>query len=415
MASTYLKTKKDGSRYFLIVVSAGHGKTSYRARFDWPMTKDGKPVAESTARERLKAFVDEFTTDCSRGLVLTKKAEREKKAEEARKAAEEAARAAAEAAKLKTVRQYADGVFMPAKEVTISENARYSYRKYLDKHILPVIGDLLLVDVTPAILQKLIIDYQRAGYKHASVVKLYNVLNGLFDMAFMDDSIPISPMLKVKRPAPRKDEALKEDHKLALTAQELRTVLSCVAQEPLKWQAYIFFLADSGARKGEACGLQWNDIDFKNGKAKIQRNLQYTPEAGVYVTTPKNGQSRTVDLGADTISLLQQLRTEQAASCISKWIFTRDGSADPMHPQTPTRYFAKFGARYGIENFHPHLLRHTSCSLAVANGADYVSLAKRIGHSDPSFTMRVYAHANEEGIKKAGQVVRDAVKTANDF
>ena len=53
MASTYLKTKKDGSRYFLIVVSAGHGKTSYRSRFDWPMTKDGKPVAESTAKEQL--------------------------------------------------------------------------------------------------------------------------------------------------------------------------------------------------------------------------------------------------------------------------------------------------------------------------------------------------------------------------
>ena len=32
--------------------------------------------------------------------------------------------------------------------------------------------------------------------------------------------------------------------------------------------------------------------------------------------------------------------------------------ADIMHPQTPTRYFKKFGQRYGIEDFHPHKLRH---------------------------------------------------------
>ena len=177
----------------------------------------------------------------------------------------------------------------------------------------------------------------------------------------------------------------------------------------------IFFLADSGARKGEACGLQWEDIDFRTGKAKIQRNLQYTPEAGVYVTTPKNGKSRTVDLGADTISLLQQLRAEQASSCISKWIFTRDGSADPMHPQSPTRYFTKFGAKYGIANFHPHLLRHTFASIALTNGADVVSVSERLGHSDTAVTLRMYAHANEEGIRKAGQTARDAVKAANDF
>ncbi len=97
---------------------------------------------------------------------------------------------------------------------------------------------MLLVDVTPAIIQKLLIDYQKAGYAHASAVKLYNILRGLFDMAFMDESIPISPMLKVKRPAPRKDEVPKTENAKALTAKELKTVLSCVAQEPLKWKAY---------------------------------------------------------------------------------------------------------------------------------------------------------------------------------
>ena len=227
MASTKLMETKDGRRYFLISVSRGYGKAPYKKRWYWPMKKDGNPKAKSTVEKELLSVVAEFERACAAGEVLNREQAKEKAAIEA-----------AEAAKLKTVRQYAEGVFMPAKEATLTENSRATYQMFLDRHILPVIGDLLLVDVTPAIIQKLLLNFQKSGKAHATAVKLYNILNGLFGMAFMDDSIPISPMLKVKRPAPRKDEAPTEESAKALTVQELASVLAYVAQEPLKWQAY---------------------------------------------------------------------------------------------------------------------------------------------------------------------------------
>ena len=84
-----------------------------------------------------------------------------------------------------------------------------------------------------------------------------------------------------------------------------------------------------------------------------------------------------------------------------------------MHPQSPTRYFKKFGEKYGIEDFHPHKLRHTSASIGITNGADVVSVSERLGHSDTAVTLRMYAHANEESIRRAGQTVRDALKAQN--
>lgn len=93
-----------------------------------------------------------------------------------------------------------------------------------------------------------------------------------------------------------------------------------------------------------------------------------------------------------------------------RWVFTQDDSPEPMHPDTPTRYFQRFGKRYGIEHFHPHKLRHTSASLAITHGADVVSVAARLGHSDSSTTLWMYAHANEESIRRVGQTVRDALK-----
>ena len=389
MPSTRKKTTKGGRVFYEIRVSRGRGQSYLTRRWYVPEGWGQKAIDRELAKQAA-----EFERQVKNGEIVSKE---EQKEIDLRKKQE--------AAKLKTVRQYADGVFMPAKEATMTATSIETYRMFLDKHILPVIGDTLLVEITPAMISKLLLDFQKAGYAHATTVKLYNILNGVFDMAFMDDSIPMNPMLKVKRPAPRKDEAHKEESDKAFTVQELGRILSCVEQEPLKWQAYINLAADSGGRRGELCGLQWQDINWNMGTITIRRNLQYTPSKGVYVAAPKNGKTRSVDVGPETLGLLRQLREDQIASCISKWVFTQDGLPEPMHPQSPTRYFKKFGERYGVTDFHPHKLRHSSASIALTNGADVVSVSERLGHSDTAVTLRMYAHANEESIRRAGQTM----------
>lgn len=408
MPSTRRKETKDGKVFYEIRVSRGRGKSYLSRRWYVP---DG--WSKTSIERELRKQASAFEAEVKKGEVISRAETKQKEAEER-----------AEAAKLKTVRQYADGVFMPAKQTTFSENARSSYRMFLDKHILPVIGDTLLVEITPAMITKLILDFQKPertvikkdgstktakGYSHATTVKLYNILNGIFEMAFLDDSISMNPMLKVKRPAPRKEEPQKDEKEKAYTVDELHYILSCVAQEPLKWQAYVNLCADTGARRGELCGLWWGDIDWDTATVTIRRNLQYTAAKGVYVTTPKNGKNRSVDIGQETLSLLRRLREEQSADCISKWVFSQDGLPDPMHPQSPTRYFTKFGERYSVPDFHPHKLRHTSASIGITSGADVVSMSERLGHSDTAVTLRMYAHANEASIRRAGQTVRDAL------
>ncbi len=397
MASTKLMETKDGRRFFQIAVSRGYGKAPYKTRWYWP---DG--WSKRQAERELNKVATAFELRCKAGQVLNREQAKQKAAAEA-----------AEAAKLKTVRQYASAVYMASKEQTFAENTRASYTMFLNNYIFPVIGDCLLVDVTPAMLTKLLVDFQKTGKSHASTIKLYNVLNGVFEMAFLDDSIPMNPLLKVKRPVPRADETPKPESEKAYTAKEMSDIFFYLRQEPLKWQAYVSLVADSGARRGEATGLQWRDIDFDAGTITIRHNLQYTKQAGVYDKAPKNRKTRVVDVGPDTLTLLRQLRAEQAQTCISQWVFTQDGTIEPMHPQSPTRYFKKFGERYGIEDFHPHKLRHSSASIALTNGADVVSVSERLGHSDTAVTLRMYAHANQESIRRAGQIVRDALKAEN--
>lgn len=85
-----------------------------------------------------------------------------------------------------------------------------------------------------------------------------------------------------------------------------------------------------------------------------------------------------------------------------------------MNPQTPTRYFKRFSQRYGIEDFHPHKLRHTFASIAITNGADVASVSEKLGHSDKAVTLRMYTHADQESIKRAGDIFRKALEAGQD-
>jgi len=220
-------------------------------------------------------------------------------------------------------------------------------------------------------------------------------------------------------------------------------VLDCVQHEPIKWQAFMYLAADTGMRRGELCGLQWSDIDFKNGTIKVKRNLQYSKAMkmdndtdktvtvvydGVYYLTPKGGRFRTVDIGEDTIEILlaykaellkdddaavidlNEYRQKKEQKKLPKWLFTVEGADLPMFPHSPTRYFTNFGERYNLPGFHPHLLRHTSATLSLTNGGDTKSVADRLGHKDASILLKVYAHANDDSIRAAGQAARDALK-----
>ena len=389
MASIKEKLDKNGNVVYQVQASNGRGRRVWRTFRPEPTW------SKRTVQRELQRFAAELESRLDDGEVLTRQESEQK-----------TAAAAVEAAKIKNLRQYAETVYLPEKAASVAEKTRTSYAQLLQQHVYPVLGGVPMPEITAAMLKALLAGLPE-HFAFASRVKVYAVLHGLFKEAVMDDTLDVNPMDKVPRPKQSKDAALPAEHK-AFTVEETRYILHCLEEEPLKWRTFILLLIDTGCRRGEACGLQWQSVDLDAGTVTIERNLQYTTAKGVYETLPKNGRTRVVDISPDVAELLRELR--QAQPVMVRWVFTQDDSPEPMHPDTPTRYFQRFGKRYGIEHFHPHKLRHTSASLAITHGADVVSIAARLGHSDSSTTLRMYAHANEESIRRVGQTVRDALK-----
>lgn len=373
MPSIRKRSTAAGVVFYEISVSRGRGKSRLTRRWYPP---DG--WSRKAIERELQAVAAEFERQSDAGEIISRAEQRDREAQ-----------AAAEAAKILTLRQYGERVFMPSKTITMSENSRANYQSYLDKKIYPALGDVKLPEITPAQLTALLLDIQAEGKAHSTVIKVYTILHSFFKMAYLGDMIPRNPMDKVERPKPRKDE-VKADGPLAYTPAEVQTIITALEREPLKWQALVHLLIDTGIRRGECCALQWKHIDFDSGAITIAGNLCYTSTKGVYLDTPKNGHTRTVYAGAHTLTLLRQLRTEQAKKAISQYVFTKEGSPEPMHPQSPTRYLKKFSGRYGVPDLHPHKLRHTFASIAITNGADVASVSEALGHTDKAVTLRMY-------------------------
>ncbi len=393
MASTKEMYTKDGRLFYKIVVSVSHDQ-QFTTRY-YPEKTWSRKVIE----RKLASFAADFENKCKNGEVENRKMKKQKAHQEE-----------LERAKIKTFSQYFTDVYSPTKQRILSQKTYSDYCSYFRLHILPYFGEFTLNEITPRMITARLLEFGKT-HKHGSTIKLYVILSTFFDMAIMDDTIEINPMQKVTRPKEQKEKRLDNDNTVkSLSLDELKHVLKCLNSEPLKWQTYVYLLFDTGCRRSELLALNWTDIDFDTGLVQISKSVGYTPESGEYLTTPKNGKSRTVDIGAKSLSLLKELHKEQLNNGIlSQWVFTQDSNAERMFFNSPTGYFDSFGKRYGVENFHPHILRHTSATLSITNGADVTSVAARLGHSDVSTTLRFYAHANQESIKKVGDTVRNLI------
>ena len=178
-------------------------------------------------------------------------------------------------------------------------------------------------------------------------------------------------------------------------------MLGLLAHETVERQAWVNLALVGGLRLGEVAALEWRHVDFDGACVHVRQSARYIPRVGLITKEPKTASGRRdVTLPANVMELLRTHRREQAAQRLkvgSDWVDSGrvfcQWDGQPMHPSTPSKWWRKFQERNGLPRIRFHDLRHTSATLLVAAGEDLKTVSARLGHSQVSTTMDIYAHA----------------------
>ena len=150
-------------------------------------------------------------------------------------------------------------------------------------------------------------------------------------------------------------------------------------------------------RRGELLALRWQDVKLDGAVVTVARSLEHTTRHGYRFKTPKTRAGRReIPIPAETVEVLRNHRRQvlelRMALGMGKLepealVFCRlDGQ--PLPPNHVTaRWREAVGGKWKF-----HALRHTHASALIAGGIDVVTVSARLGHSNPTITLKVYAH-----------------------
>src|SRR5262249_6770510 len=170
---------------------------------------------------------------------------------------------------------------------------------------------------------------------------------------------------RIARPTQTAGVAEEEAKAKALTLPELDTLLRAAVE---RWSpaggTLVRAMADCGLRPGEACGLQWADVDAQAGTLRIARAI----ENGGRIKATKTHKVRKVDASRRLLAALSALRdTEQVEALtggreMSEWCFPSD-TGKPMAPDALSKRFARLVEAANVAPWvKPYTLRHTFAS-----------------------------------------------------
>ncbi|MBA2307999.1 MAG: site-specific integrase [Pseudonocardiales bacterium] len=179
-------------------------------------------------------------------------------------------------------------------------------------------------------------------------------------------------------------------------------------------------IAFRGLRRGEACGLEWPEVDFKRGAVTIIRE-RIVVDGDVCEDTPKsNAGERVIALDEGTVAALKAHRKQQLADRMAwgeAWVesgkvFCReDGS--PLHPNAVSDMFIDdLTVAAGLPPIRLHDLRHGAASLMLAAGVDMKVVQETLGHSSVVLTANTYTSVYTEVATAAAEATARMVPRA---
>lgn len=299
-------------------------------------------------------------------------------------------------------------------KLTLKPQSYNSTVSMLNKHILPYFGKMKLDKITSSDVQTFINNLSK---KTINYVNARSIISRILQHGVLLQLIQHNPARDIVLPRKQKKDS---DKVKFIEKDDLKKFLDYIEKDKLRnyktnfnYVLYKLLLA-TGLRIGEACALEWSDIDLINGTINIDKT--YSKSIRRLSTTKSKSGTRLISIDQATVNMLKLYQVRQ------RQLFHEVGGKAPKVVfATPTRkYFHTFVRQNaldrecieaGIPRFTFHAFRHTHASLLLNAGISYKELQYRLGHSNIAMTLDVYSHLSKDKEKEAVSYFEKAINS----
>lgn len=263
-------------------------------------------------------------------------------------------------------------LFLAAKQIDgLSPKTLKGYKQHLvrfSSFIKKDVQDITTMDLRMflAVLTK------NQNLKNTSVETEKSILKSFFNWLEQEDYITKSPARALK---PGK---VSKKLRGSLSVEEIEILKdSCIT---LRERAIIETFYATGARLDEIQKLNRDDIDWQNMRVKV---------------LGKGNKERFVPISSKAKIHIQKYLMSRLDDCEALFVTERKPYHRMGH-RAIQREVKKIGVRSGIKkNVFPHLIRHSTATIMLNNGAELAAVQNLLGHTDPG-TTQVYLDVDNQ-------------------
>ena len=298
-----------------------------------------------------------------------------------------------------------------------SENTYVKYKNICDKYIIPVLGDIKLSALKVIHIEKLIRHFRKEGLNPTSTQNYYGIIRAALNKAVKLQLLNDNPCKFIDTPKRGKFKAN------TLTVQEFYLIYDKLNAE--LYEDYIFKLAldialETGLRRGEMCGLTWDDIDFTNKCIHINQALIRVDNTYTISSLKTDSSYRSLPVSDALLVKLENHKKRQKINRVKygqfylKNIFNKKEydlvftweNGKFIIPSNFLQRLKRMLKHCNInKNIRWHDLRHTNATLLLEGGASMKTVQERLGHSLMQTTSDTYAHVTEKMNREATNII----------
>lgn len=304
-----------------------------------------------------------------------------------------------------------------------SESTILDYRDIADRYLIPYWGKKKLQSLSTLDIQK---TFNAWGIKsplsdkalsEETLKHIKRVFNTALNKAVELEYLKRNPLKGVSIKSGRVKKEIE-----VFSEEEIVRLFSAVKGTDM--ELIVAFLFDTLARRSEALGARWSDLDMDTGVLTIQNTYIRTLEGSKFREGTKSSSSkRSMVLTDYTLNLLKKEKIKQKEIKLKFGEEYEDNdliicqpNGRPYQASSLTQKWRRTLKKHGIRHIKLHGSRHSAISQLVALGMNIKSVQDRAGHKNIELTLNVYTHVNNLHKVKTAQIINDEFfkKVVND-